>query len=292
MGGSAGMESTEGSGSLFWVDLPLGIAGSAAETGAMSVTHPVRVLIVDRHAVTRQILSDQLSYWGFDTVEAVDGEAATSAIQSQKPGFDLIICESASSVKTKIPTIRMAASWDHAPKSHGRPGLFIKKPIRRSHLVDAITLALGPEVLPISRTPVAGCEGDRDRQNLGLRILVAEDNAVNALILEETLRGLGCETLVVANGVEALKEVRTGTYDLILMDVQMPEMDGFEATIRIRALEEGTGSSVPIIALTAHAQREDREKCLQVGMDDYLSKPIVRQDLVNKLRLWSGKVQA
>jgi CheY-like chemotaxis protein len=125
-----------------------------------------------------------------------------------------------------------------------------------------------------------------DRPRLALRILVAEDNAVNTLILKRFLSALDCTHVCVVNGAKALEELERSEFDVVLMDVQMPVMDGFETTRRIREWEAGTDTRLPIIALTAHAQQGDRERCLDAGMDDYLSKPIIRGDLEAKLKLW------
>ena len=125
----------------------------------------------------------------------------------------------------------------------------------------------------------------------GLRILIAEDNAVNVLILEKTLEEYGCEFVSTGNGIEALQTYRSERFDLILMDVQMPEMDGIAATQRIRYEEINTGRHSPIIALTAHAQQGDRERCLAAGMDDYLPKPVRRAEMDVKLRTWAKKIR-
>jgi CheY-like chemotaxis protein len=117
-------------------------------------------------------------------------------------------------------------------------------------------------------------------------VLVVEDNQVNQALVTAQLKKLGYATQAVSSGKEALEALSTKTYDLILMDCQMPEMDGFEATIRIRDLEIGRGTRTPIIALTANAMREDRTRCLEVGMDEYLTKPIKLDDLAKALNRW------
>ena len=121
----------------------------------------------------------------------------------------------------------------------------------------------------------------------GFRILIAEDNPVNVLILEKSLEDVGCHFHSTSNGMEAVQEYERAAYDLILMDLQMPDMDGIEATQKIRSIEVGTGRHIPIVALTAHAQQGDKERCLACGMDDYLPKPIRRRDMIEKLRIWA-----
>jgi CheY-like chemotaxis protein len=116
-----------------------------------------------------------------------------------------------------------------------------------------------------------------------LRVLVAEDNPVNQKLVVSLLRKLGHETTVAGNGSEALSALERAAFDLVLMDVQMPEMDGLEATARIRARERVVGGHLPIVALTAHALKGDRERCLEAGMDDYVSKPIKPEELKRAL---------
>jgi signal transduction histidine kinase/ActR/RegA family two-component response regulator len=128
-------------------------------------------------------------------------------------------------------------------------------------------------------------------ENLGLRILIAEDNPVNLMILERGIADIGCRHVSVGDGSAALENYRSEAFDLILMDLQMPVMDGIETTKRIRQDEAGTGRRIPIIALTAHALSGDRERCLNAGMDDYLSKPFGRIELVAKLRQWGPTLQ-
>jgi len=120
----------------------------------------------------------------------------------------------------------------------------------------------------------------------GMRILLAEDNLVNQRVAQAVLKKLGLRAELAVNGVEACAAAAARTFDLIFMDCQMPEMDGFEATARIRALEAGTGRHLPIIAMTAHAMVEDRDRCLAAGMDDYLTKPIRREILLQGVARW------
>jgi CheY-like chemotaxis protein len=122
-----------------------------------------------------------------------------------------------------------------------------------------------------------------------LRVLLAEDNAVNQKLATRLLEKQGHQVTVVPNGKEAVEAVRRGGYDLVLMDVQMPEMDGFEATAAIRQQEAATGGRMPIVAMTAHAMKGDRERCLEAGMDGYVSKPIQPRELIEAIAKAMGK---
>jgi two-component system sensor histidine kinase/response regulator len=157
---------------------------------------------------------------------------------------------------------------------------YLLKPIRQSELREAIARVLGARELK-GAVPLVTRYSLQDAREPGasLRILVAEDNAVNQRLATRLLEKRGHRVVVAANGREALAAVDKEKFDLILMDVQMPEMDGFEATAAIRAREKTNGVRLPVIAMTAHAMKGDRERCLEAGMDGYLAKPIRPQEL-------------
>jgi two-component system, sensor histidine kinase and response regulator len=151
---------------------------------------------------------------------------------------------------------------------------YVTKPVHQSQLYKAIVTVMSPACAPPPPVPAthqnlaaAGAEGK-------MRVLLAEDNIVNQKVAIRMLEKLGCRVDVVANGREALEALAHRAYDLVFMDCQMPDMDGYEATTAIRALEASRGTHVPIIAMTAYAMLNDRERCLQVGMDDYMRKPV------------------
>jgi two-component system sensor histidine kinase/response regulator len=164
------------------------------------------------------------------------------------------------------------------------------KPIKQSELFDSIANAVRPKSgdvqLPQSPSPPSTEMTQSKLAANSQRILVAEDNAVNQLLTLTQLKKLGYHAQAVANGREAVEAVLTGTYDLVLMDCQMPEMDGLEATIKIRELEIGKKTRLTIIALTANAMKEDQDRCLRAGMDDYISKPVKKEILAKMLAKW------
>jgi len=158
---------------------------------------------------------------------------------------------------------------------------YLQKPVRQSELLRTIRTVMETAAAPQSPAylPRAAALGDGR-----LRILLAEDNRVNQLLAVRLLEKRGHEVTVVNNGREALEALDREIFDLVLMDMQMPEMDGFEATASIRRLEQATGRHMPIIAMTAHAMKGDEEKCLEAGLDGYLSKPIDPDRLYETVR--------
>jgi len=164
---------------------------------------------------------------------------------------------------------------------------FLTKPVGQSELFDCIVRVLGTPnsaaASPALITRHSLREGKRK-----LHVLLAEDNAVNQMLAARLLEKHGHRVTVTANGRQALAALEQENFDVVLMDVQMPEMDGFEATAAIRLREQGTGRHLPIIAMTAHAMRGDQERCLAAGMDGYISKPIRAQELIDLLDRFSG----
>jgi two-component system sensor histidine kinase/response regulator len=162
----------------------------------------------------------------------------------------------------------------------------LTKPVRRAQLLDALAAALAPEPAPKAAAPKVAPHRESAATS-SARILVAEDNPVNQQLARAMLLRLGYQADVVGNGREAVESMMTVPYDLVLMDCQMPVMDGFEATRAIRE-REGTTRHTRIVAVTANAMEGDRERCLDVGMDDYLSKPFRAGDLQRVLDRWLG----
>jgi PAS domain S-box-containing protein len=299
MGGRMWVESEVGRGSEFHFTVRVGTSESAIEVGTIApveILRGVKVLVADDNRTNRRILEGMLKRWEMDSTSVDCGEKALealcSAMQAGEPygliltdmhmpkmdGFALIErIRQKPELSTAI--IMMLTSAGHRGDAARCQELgvaaYLLKPIRQSELREAIARVLGAReqkgAIPlITRYSV----GDALEPMAVLRVLVAEDNAVNQRLAARLLEKRGHRVIVTANGREAVEALANQSFDLVLMDVQMPVMDGFEATAAIREREKHNGVHMPIIALTAHAMKGDRERCLAAGMDGYLSKPI------------------
>ena len=319
MGGKIWVESELGRGTQFHFTVRLGVT-DANPVVVGSITPPeilrgVKVLIVDDNKTNRRILSGMLTRWEMQPTLVESGDEAlaelSAAYQSGTPyplivtdllmpgmdGFGLVE-RIRQRPELATPTIMMLTSAGHRGDALRCKELgvaaYLMKPIRQSELREAIGRVLGAReqggAIPLVTRYSLGDARDPDSS---LRVLLAEDNGVNQRLATRLLEKRGHRVMVAANGREALEALAKETFDLVLMDVQMPEMDGFEATAAIRETEKKDGGRLQIIALTAHAMKGDRERCLTAGMDGYLSKPIRAQELDEILNnCLSQKVQA
>jgi PAS domain S-box-containing protein len=299
MEGDLTVTSVVGRGTEFTFAVPLVIDAAAPPTTAALIGHARlagrRVLVVDDSAANRRVLRGMLDIAGLDVTEAADGAAGLAAlrrvqrsatpydlaiIDGQMPGLDGFALGAAVRAEPAIADTRLLMLT-----SSGRPGdgarclelginAYLTKPASRTDLLDAVSAVLGmaPLAAPLVVTQHSIAESRRR-----LQILLAEDNVVNQEVAARMLRKRGHDVDVVGDGRAAVEAVARKRYDVVLMDIQMPEMDGFEATTQIRATS--AGRDVTIIALTAHALTGERAKCLAHGMNDYLTKPFKGHDL-------------
>ena len=317
MDGEIGVESEEGKGSEFWFTVQMGKLDEINRSSVPPIANlqGVRVLLVDDNSTNREILSVRLASWGMIAKEAADGKAALdalyAAIQEGEP-FRIAILDmlmpymdgktlgkAIKSDKQLADTLlvmltSLGARGDaHAFEEVGFSG-YLTKPIQHRELHNVLSSVLAGSVLGIKNQPLVTRHSIRELQKLSLsnsvRILLVEDNITNQKVALGMLHKFGLHADAVANGVESLKALESIAYDLVLMDVQMPIMDGFEATRHIRHPQSVVlNRDIPIIAMTANAMQGDRERCLEAGMNDYLSKPIEVHALMDTLERWLAK---
>jgi signal transduction histidine kinase/DNA-binding response OmpR family regulator len=302
MGGQLWLESAVGAGSTFHFTVRCGVQAEPLERPvppAAVEVGPLPVLVVDDHATNRRYLCDVLARWQLQPTAVESGEAALTALaQAQAAGhpFPLVLLDARMpemdgfTVAARLQrdpalagaAILMLASADPAEdatrcRALGISG-YLMKPIVPSELWEAVATALrsaGREEVPRATTaPPPSPSPTRP-----LRILLAEDNPVNQALTVRLLEKGGHQVDVVGTGAAALKALAQRAFDVVLMDVQMPELDGLETTAAIRAQERGTGAHLPILALTAHAMQGDHDRCLAAGMDGYVTKPVKADQL-------------
>jgi PAS domain S-box-containing protein len=309
MGGEIGVESAEGTGSTFWFTVRLDKGSVLTDGGERPVAlDGVRALIVDDNATNRAFLRVQLGRWRVSSEEAEDGSAALQRLRAaaatsqpydvvlldhQMPGMDGLALARVIKADAALAGSRLIllSSWSQAGQNAAarEAGIEVRlpKPVRPSRLLDHLLQLVGraPQVTTapaVVAPPIPAAVPLRPG-----RILVAEDNAVNQRLIERLLAKLGYRADVVGDGREAVTAIASVGYDLVLMDVQMPEMDGLEATQAIRASEAAAGRRrIPIIALTANAMQGDEARCQAAGMDAYLSKPVSQSQLLTVLERW------
>jgi signal transduction histidine kinase/CheY-like chemotaxis protein/HPt (histidine-containing phosphotransfer) domain-containing protein len=310
MGGEIGVESTLGVGSTFSFYIPL-VEADVEETDNVMPTTNVRTLIVDDNATNRFVLEELLTSWGIEHESAPDAAGALELIQQRQSGerpFGLMITDmhmpevDGLSLARQVleqgqgakPAIVLLTSQNEDSLPEGTELFidgFMQKPVRANDLAACLRRVLNsqpPTKLSSKRRlkPHSSRPSGEER-----RLLVVEDNAINQEVMTEILRELGYSADVADNGQIALDMLEQRSYPLILMDCQMPVLDGYQTTTRIRQ-QEAPGEHVPIIAVTAHALAEERAKVLAIGMDDYTSKPIVSEVLAELLERWWPEGQA
>jgi CheY-like chemotaxis protein len=327
MGGRVGVISKSGRGSLFWFNLPLRptLEHKAAPLNHQAAFADLRVLVVAASESTWLSLQHQLTAWGIPNRAAGSGREALEELRSagsRKEPYNLVIGDTnlrdleglqlAHLIQGDqgIPPVKviLLTSWTagdlEAQGGRGAVQAYLSKPVGQSQLYNCLTSLLATKPPgPKPNQPASAAQ-------LSGRVLVAEDNQVNQLVAQSMLEALGCQVEVVANGAQVLEALVQQTYDLIFMDCQMPEIDGYGATKMIREQEGQAGQSVdptasagsgqnsgpaagpdkprhiPIVAMTASVMEGEYERCLATGMDDYVSKPFKLEDLQRVLERW------
>jgi len=305
MGGAISVESNPGRGSTFLFTALFDLQVPAKETPTLVKTVALEgmpVLVVDDNATSRLILQDALSDWRMKPLAVDSGEAALISLKAandawrpfafalidrQMPEMDgFTLAEKiVGSPQLRTPTMMMLDTYTRARDADrcrelGIAG-YVVKPIKQSDLLDTILRTLAP----LSGAEITNATSAKANilPGTGLHILLAEDNTVNQRLAVRVLEKQAHRVTVVSNGVEAVEALKKDRFDIVLMDVQMPVMSGFEATAAIRRPELGTTAHVPIIAMTAHAMKGDRERCIEAGMDGYVSKPIQADKLYEEI---------
>jgi signal transduction histidine kinase/CheY-like chemotaxis protein len=298
MGGRISVESEPGKGSTFTVEISLAQECGATARPPASAQRLIglKVLVVDDNATNRVIVHQTLAAWGCRTTEADSGPGALAALDaaaSEDP-FRLVVLdmhmpamnglETAMRIRAdarfvQLPLILLSSVEAFSTTREVGFDAVLAKPVRQGTLLRAILGTLGEKIAepqPQAIDPLAR----------PLKVLLADDNKVNRTVAAAMLRKLGCEIIAVEDGRAAVDAVLRERFDLVLMDVQMPEMDGFEATAEIRSLPDAGG--LPIVAMTAHAMAGDADRCLAAGMDDYIAKPVTIAALGRTLARWAA----
>ena len=327
MSGDIGVESEPGHGATFWFTMHLDRQADGGETTPVVKRDrslaDFRVLVVDDNATNRKILSYQLASWGVTHDSAQDGFEGLTMVESsidstqpygiaivdmQMPGMDGLQLVETLRRNPKLADLKIiiiTSSGERVPKKQQREmgiSACLFKPYRQSMLYDCLVETSydirqgdSPAASPsVSEAVIDKADASDEVKIPPLRILIAEDNPINQKLALLMLDKMGYSADVAGNGLEVLEAVKAKDYDVILMDCQMPEMDGFSATRSLRSDEDGRGvrgtqQGIQIIAMTANAMRGDREKCLDSGMDDYLSKPIRKSGLLEALQNAASK---
>jgi len=315
MGGQIGVRSMPGKGSVFWFTVQFELAADRpAENHAADATmlQHKRILIVDDHPLNRNVLACQLQalgvapeaveqgYQALDRLRKAAGEGRpfdVAILDMHMPDFNGL--ELARMIKSEAPIAptrlvlltSLGRRGDAKAASEAGIAAYLTKPIRQAQLSEVLSRMLDPLVGRSDSLPLLTRHSlSEARIRARPRILVADDNPVNQKIAAKMLERLGCLVDVVGNGREAVEALERGAYALVLMDCQMPELDGFDATLMIRHRETRKGAEgairIPIVAMTANVLAEDRDRCIRAGMDDFLSKPVSAENLRAVLDRW------
>ncbi|MHC5025757.1 MAG: response regulator [Planctomycetota bacterium] len=309
MGGRVGAESVVGKGSTFWCEVPLEKReASSAPSRPRIDLRDLRVLLVEDNETNRRVISDMVGSFGFDVHAVGTGEASLEELEHaagdgrpyglvlmdwRLPGIDGLEASArirAHDALRELPIVMVSAYGSDVERDAGQQiGIdgFLAKPVQQSLLFDTLMTVLGHADGTVGRHPMVTEESLHAQRLTGAHLLLVEDNLINQEVAVGILGGAAVTVDVANNGLEAVAAVRKTHYDAVLMDMQMPEMDGYEATGVIR--QDERFKDLPIIAMTAHAMEGDREKCLDAGMNDYVTKPIDPDELFETLGRWVAR---
>ncbi|SES62920.1 diguanylate cyclase (GGDEF) domain-containing protein [Nitrosomonas marina] len=309
MGGELKLTSSLGQGACFYFSLQLGYGiQHIPEKADVSALQGKNILVVDDNAANREILSEQLKYWGVYSYCASSGAQALNHLLDAKKNNKLYHVVILDFHMPEMDGLTLAKAIHDEPQLESLPlvmlssdsitvdsdqsrqcgiSYFLNKPVIQQKLLKCLLSLIGSQKNPVQNRSESESNSVGVSQISG-KLLLAEDNLINQEVGVGILRSIGCQVEVVNNGLEAVNAVSESEYDLILMDCHMPEMDGFEATRKIRELEKtrNTHKYIPIIALTADVQKGIVERCLDNGMDGYLSKPFNKKQLREQLEKW------
>jgi signal transduction histidine kinase/CheY-like chemotaxis protein/HPt (histidine-containing phosphotransfer) domain-containing protein len=305
MGGTIGVASEPGAGSTFTFNVWLKLAADVADAPPRELPLAgLAALVVDDNPTNLEILRNQLARMGIEAQTAADATAGLHAVRQraqQDSFFDFVLidkllhgadgCELVREIRArhdhpKMRIVVLTSQEDSEDATGGGCDGWLTKPVRQSELQRSLA-SLQP--INIEQKPAELGAAPQPPRFTGTTVLLVEDNEINMEVAHSILRREGCEVVTASDGREAVALVQVARYDLVFMDCQMPEMDGFEATRAIRALPEERGRRTTIIALTANAVEGDREICLRAGMDDYLPKPVTRESVHETLARWLGR---
>jgi len=318
MGGRVTVNSEAGKGSEFAFHILVGKSDQSTKVIPSVDVSLLNILVVDDNAINREAITRQLQHWGAKVIEASSAKEAMTLCQrrndEQFPMFDIALLDmqmpnvsglelsqnlkanpDTQSIKLIMMTSIDAISQQNAFQTYGFSGYFVK-PATTQDLLNALRVIASPDFSPgdqlVTHNYLSALEPEplpEPELKSGLRLLVVEDNRVNQIVITSVLHKMGIDSTIANNGKEALSALSgSQSFDMVLMDCQMPEMDGYEATHRIRNGEGGKEvRNIPIIAMTANAMESDRKACKDAGMNDFLTKPLNRTLLKEKLRIWS-----